>query len=154
MGNMTWSYIKLNLMMIWDTTAIWYALAGGLLIGFAVSVLFIFNGKIAGISGILGQALSLSFRGQGWRYAFLIGLVISPFVYGFFHTLPDVSIASSNSITIIAGLLVGIGTRMGNGCTSGHGVCGIARFSMRSIVATITFMATGIVTVFIIRHLI
>ncbi len=141
-------------MMIWDTTAIWQALAGGLLIGFAASVLLIFNGKIAGISGIVGQALNRSLHGQGWRYAFLIGLIISPLIYGFFKAIPQISITTSDTIIIIAGLLVGIGTRMGNGCTSGHGVCGIARLSLRSIVATVTFMVAGAVTVYILRHMI
>ncbi len=140
--------------MIWDTTAIWHALLGGILIGFAVSILLIFNGKIAGISGILGGALNAKFHGQGWRYTFLLGLLLSPVLYGAFSTLPTITISASNTAIVIAGLLVGVGTRMGNGCTSGHGICGIARLSSRSIIATLTFMGFGILTVFILRHLI
>lgn len=138
--------------MVWNTTAIWSALAGGLLIGLATSILLIFNGKIAGISGILGQSLQRSVQGQGWRYSFLLGLLLSPVVYRFFTPLPSMTISANNTAIIIAGLLVGIGTRMGNGCTSGHGVCGIARLSLRSIIATLTFMCFGMLTVFIIRH--
>ena len=141
-------------MMAWDTTSIMDALYGGLLIGLAVSILLIFNGRVAGISGILGQALSTSFRGQGWRYAFLIGLFLSPIIYGFFWVVPNVFMTANNTTIIVAGLLVGIGTQLGNGCTSGHGVCGIARLSKRSVIATITFMCFGMLTVFIIGHVV
>jgi len=116
--------------------------------------LLVFNGKIAGISGILGQSLTLSFRHHLWRYAFLTGLLLSPVIYAAFWTLPSFSITNNSVLIILAGLLVGIGTRMSNGCTSGHGVCGIARFSTRSIIATLTFMPAGMVTVFVMRHLI
>lgn len=140
--------------MIWDITAIFNALLGGLLIGVAVSILLLINGKIAGISGILGQTISINVKANSWRIAFLLGLVISPLVYGLFYPLPSFKL-NSNSLTIIAaGLLVGFGTRLGNGCTSGHGVCGIARFSIRSVVATVTFIAFGMLTVYIIRHVI
>lgn len=140
--------------MILDITAIFNALYGGLLIGVAVSILLLVNGKIAGISGILGQALSINIKANSWRIAFLLGLVISPLVYGLFYPLPPFKL-SGNSLTIIAaGLLVGFGTRLGNGCTSGHGVCGVARLSVRSIIATITFIAFGMFTVFFIRHVI
>lgn len=140
--------------MTWDITAIFNALFGGLLIGVAVSILLLVNGKIAGISGILGQALSINIKANSWRIAFLLGLVISPLVYGLFYPLPPFKL-SGNSLTIIAaGLLVGFGTRLGNGCTSGHGVCGVARLSVRSIIATITFIAFGMLTVFFIRHVI
>lgn len=140
-------------MMIWDTSAVLNALYGGLLLGFAVSFLYIFNGKLAGISGILGEALSTKLSGQGWRYAFLFGLVLSPIIYGFFLPLPIIKITASNPAIIVAGLLVGIGTRMANGCTSGHGVCGMARFSPRSIIATLVFMGFGILTVLMLRHM-
>lgn len=140
--------------MTWDITAILNALYGGLLIGVAVSIMILANGKIAGVSGILGQALSINIKANGWRYAFLFGLIISPLIYGIFHPLPAFKLSGNHFTVIAAGLLVGFGTRLGNGCTSGHGVCGMARFSVRSIVATITFIVFGMLTVFIIRHVI
>lgn len=139
--------------MIWDINTALNALYGGLLIGAAISVLIIFSGKIAGISGILGQALSFDMKTQAWRYAFLLGLVISPIIYGFFLPMPAFKLSGNNFMIIVAGLLVGFGTRLGNGCTSGHGVCGVARFSLRSIVATVTFIVFGMLTVYCIRHL-
>ncbi len=140
--------------MVWYTSAVLNALYGGLLIGTAVSILLIFNGRIAGISGIIGQTLSVNFRPQAWRLAFIIGLLASPFIYARFLPIPDVTITSNHTIIILAGLLVGFGTRLGNGCTSGHGVCGIARFSLRSIVATMTFIIAGAITVYFLRHII
>jgi len=139
--------------MLWDATSILNALYGGLLIGIAVSILLVVNGKVAGISGILGQALTPSLKDQGWRFAFLCGLVLSPLTYSLFHMLPASTVTHDYAVIIIGGLLVGFGTRLSNGCTSGHGVCGIARFSIRSIVATLTFMGFGILTVFFLRHL-
>ncbi len=139
--------------MVWTTTSIVNATLGGLLIGFGVSILLLFNGKVAGVSGIFAQTLKLKFHQQGWRYTFLLGLLVSPIFYGFVSPLPTITISASNLTIIVAGLLVGVGTRMSNGCTSGHGVCGIARLSVRSIIATLIFMFFGILTVLIIRHL-
>ena len=128
--------------------------AGGVLIGLAAGALILFNGKIAGISGILGHGLSLNAAEVGWRWIFLVGLaaggVLLLFVYP--QAFPG-SIDASLAVLALAGLLVGFGTRLGSGCTSGHGICGLARFSLRSLVATVTFMATGAATVFIVNHL-
>ena len=127
------------------------ALVGGALIGLAAVLLMLLNGRIAGVSGILGEALSGEDR--GWRLAFLVGLIAAPLLLGAVgRPLPTPWMPSSWAIVIAAGLLVGFGTRLGGGCTSGHGVCGISRLSIRSFVATATFMATGIVTVFLMRH--
>ena len=129
------------------------ALAGGLLIGASAALLLVLNGRIAGISGILGGLLQPA-RGEiGWRLAFLAGLFIAPLVYGAFGgVLPAVTSTAPIWLLIIAGLIVGFGTRLGVGCTSGHGVCGIGRGSPRSLVATATFMVTAILTVFTTRH--
>lgn len=129
------------------------ALAGGLLIGLAASLLILLNGRIAGISGIVGGLLNQQTSDLAWRIAFLAGLIIAPLVYGWVHALPAVEIKASTATLLVAGLLVGIGTRYGSGCTSGHGVCGIARLSRRSIVATLVFMASGALTVYVTRHL-
>lgn len=131
----------------------WTALAGGLLVGLAAAVLVLFNGRIAGISGILGGLLR-PLRGDiAWRGAFLAGLVAAPVLYGLFAALPEVKVDAGTGTLVVAGLLVGVGTRYGAGCTSGHGVCGISRLSPRSLVATATFMCAGFVTVYIVRHL-
>jgi uncharacterized membrane protein YedE/YeeE len=129
------------------------ALAGGLLIGASAALFLVLNGRIAGISGILGGLIHPA-RGEiGWRLAFLAGLFIAPPVYvGFGGTLPTVTLNAPLWLLIVAGLLVGFGTRLGAGCTSGHGVCGVGRGSPRSLVATATFMATAILTVFVTRH--
>jgi uncharacterized membrane protein YedE/YeeE len=129
------------------------ALAGGLLIGLAAAVFVLFNGRIAGISGILGGLIKPRSGDIGWRLAFTGGLIGAPVIYSLFWRLPDIHIEANPVTLIIAGLIVGFGTRIGSGCTSGHGVCGISRLSPRSIVATFTFMATGFVTVFLVRHL-
>jgi len=136
-------------------------LAGGALIGLAASLLLLFHGRIAGISGILGETLrGEGTRGDGaYRGAFLAGLVAAGIglriVYpaAFASTLGGGAGAVTIGLVALAGVLVGYGTRLGNGCTSGHGVCGLSRFSKRSLVATMTFMATGGMTVFVIRHL-
>jgi uncharacterized membrane protein YedE/YeeE len=132
----------------------WHALAGGLLIGLAAALFILFNGKIAGISGILGGLLRPVKGDVLWRIAFLLGLMISPLVFALFRPLPEVTIDASNVTLVIAGLLVGLGTRYGAGCTSGHGVCGLSRLSLRSLVATLAFMVAGFLTVYIVRHLI
>jgi uncharacterized membrane protein YedE/YeeE len=128
------------------------ALAGGALIGLASAMFLLLNGRIAGISGIIGGLLRPVKGDLGWRLAFVLGLLLSPWVYSWFAPLPTVHIEAGNGTLIVAGLLVGIGTRYGSGCTSGHGVCGISRLSPRSLVATAAFMAAGFATVFLIRH--
>jgi uncharacterized membrane protein YedE/YeeE len=130
----------------------WTSLVGGLLIGVSATLLLFFNGKIAGISGIVG-GLFRPFNGDiGWRFAFIVGLVCAPLVYGLAMPLPDVSVDTSMPALIVAGLLVGIGARYGSGCTSGHGICGLSRRSPRSMVATLAFMFAGFVTVYLVRH--
>lgn len=129
------------------------ALLGGAIIGLAASIFLLFNGRIAGISGIVGGLYKTSKNDIGWRLAFVIGLLMAPTIYGLWFVLPSIQIERGSLGLIIAGLLVGIGTRYGSGCTSGHGVCGISRLSPRSMVATVAFMLAGIITVFIIRHL-
>jgi uncharacterized membrane protein YedE/YeeE len=124
------------------------AFAGGLLIGSGAAVLLLLNGRVAGISGILGEVL-LGAVGEGaWRIAFLAGLLLPALAFG----LGAVELPRGWYLIVVAGLLVGFGTRVGSGCTSGHGVCGIANLSRRSLVATLIFMGTAMVTVFIVRH--
>ncbi len=128
------------------------ALAGGLLIGLAASLLLLANGRIAGVSGILGRALAGESGQFRWRLAFLLGLPVGAGLVGAIQGGLVTDIGASTPTLIVAGLLVGFGTQLGNGCTSGHGVCGISRGSPRSIVATCTFMATAGTVVFVIRH--
>jgi hypothetical protein len=132
------------------------ALVGGALIGLAAVLLMLLNGRIAGVSGILGGALALAReRDCGWRVAFLAGLIAAPLLLGALgDPLPAPRMPASWAIVIAGGLLVGFGTRLGGGCTSGHGVCGIARLSPRSIAATCMFMATAMVVVAVMRHVI
>ncbi len=151
------------------------ALAGGALIGLAAALFVLFNGRIAGISGLLGGLLSGMWRPKagdvGWRLAFVTGLMAAPVLYQLLVLLPASRWLKESEYTrlvsltlhqidagiltlIVAGLLVGIGTRYGAGCTSGHGVCGLSRFSVRSLVATLTFMAAGFVTVYVMRHIV
>jgi uncharacterized protein len=127
------------------------ALIGGALIGLAAVLLMLLNGRIAGVSGIVGEALTGADR--GWRLAFLAGLIAAPLLLGAVgRPLPMPWMPSSFAVVIAAGLLVGFGTRLGGGCTSGHGVCGIARLSPRSIAATLVFMASAMVVVAFMRH--
>lgn len=140
------------MMMDWQHATPLASLAGGVLIGLATALLLTMNGRIAGISGILGGILKTSFNDSAWRFCFLIGLIASPLAYAFWSPLPEVRVTAETGLLVSAGLLVGLGTRMGSGCTSGHGVCGIARLSPRSIVATMVFMAAGMATVYILRH--
>lgn len=131
------------------------AALGGILIGFSALILFLFDGRIAGISGILGNLLALRTGEIAWRAAFLVGLIAAPALYAAAGgTLPPLTVTSSVPVLIIGGFLVGFGTRLGNGCTSGHGVCGMARLSPRSIAATLIFMMVAAIMVFIMRHLI
>ncbi len=130
------------------------ALAGGAFIGAAAVLLVLLNGRIAGISGIVGGLLT-PVRGEvAWRLAFVLGLVAAPPVWAAFAELPVPRIEAGWGALLLAGLLVGIGTRYGAGCTSGHGVCGLSRFSARSLAATAVFMGAGFATVFVLRHLI
>jgi len=140
-------------MIDWAHFTPWSSLLGGVLIGAAAASLLLLNGRIAGISGIVGGLLRPERGDVAWRAAFVAGLVFAPAAYGFFARLPATAIEASYPVLLLAGLLVGAGTRFGSGCTSGHGVCGIARLSPRSLVATAAFMAAGFVTVFIVRHL-
>lgn len=132
----------------------WSSLSGGILIGLAASMMILMNGRIAGISGIVGSISSAHRADILWRVAFIAGLVISPFLYGMLGNTPQFNLDASNLQIVIAGLLVGLGSRFGSGCTSGHGVCGIARLSVRSIVATVVFISAGVGTVFVTHHLI
>ncbi|MFM2480046.1 YeeE/YedE family protein [Celerinatantimonas sp. YJH-8] len=121
-------------------------LLGGMVIGAACLLMLSVNGKIAGISGIVGQLLQSGASKEYWRAAFLVGLIMSPWLAQGLHLhLPDFT-HMNIYMALVAGLLVGIGTRLGNGCTSGHGICGVGRFSKRSIVATITFVVVGMIT--------
>lgn len=137
----------------WQHFTPYSALAGGAIIGGAVALLLLFNGRIAGISGITGGLLSAGGRERGWRAAFLGGLLISPWLYAAAAALPPGEIAAGSGWLAIAGLLVGGGTRLGSGCTSGHGVCGVARLAPRSLAATAVFMLLGFTTVWLMRHL-
>jgi uncharacterized membrane protein YedE/YeeE len=130
------------------TLDLWKSLAGGLLIGGGAATLLLLNGRIAGISGILDNAVRGSIGNQAWRVAFLLGLVAPAAFYG----LGSIRFSQGLPVLAAAGLLVGFGTRLGSGCTSGHGVCGIANGSLRSLLATLTFMASAALVVFIVRH--
>jgi len=137
----------------WASFTPWSALIGGALIGVAAAVLMLFNGRIAGISGIIGALLGPRQPGRGERLAFVGGLLLAPMLYWLVYSRPVVDIAATPTALVLAGLLVGFGSRLGSGCTSGHGVCGISRLSVRSLVATLTFMGAGFLTVFVLRHL-
>ena len=126
----------------------WKALLGGTLIGAGTAALLLLNGKIAGISGMLANSLRGGFGASGWRVAFLLGLVLPAAVLG----LGRIEFAQNLPVLAAAGLLVGLGTRLGNGCTSGHGVCGLSNLSWRSFLATLTFMSVAAGTVFLMRH--
>jgi len=129
----------------------WQPLAGGMLIGLAASMLILLNGRIAGISGIVSRLVDTE---QGsWRWAFFLGLLLSPYLYSLFSPLPVMKFDMDWQTYTVAGLLVGLGSSLGSGCTSGHGVCGLSRSSKRSLVATLVFMGTGAAMVFVVRHL-
>lgn len=133
-------------------SSIVYTLVGGLLLGIATVGYLYINGRIAGISGLLAQFISPSrdiFKSSA--FWFIAGLVITPFIYGYFYQ-PEIEIKANSFVLILAGLLVGFGTRLGSGCTSGHGICGMSRLSKRSIIATAIFMFAGMLTVYVIRH--
>ena len=132
------------------------ALGGGLLIGAAAALLLILSGRIAGVSGMAAAAVRIADGGPPWRQAaaFVVGLPLGALLIAAFYRAPHIEVTDSVPLLIAAGLLVGFGTRLGNGCTSGHGVCGMARLSPRSLAATATFMGVGFATVFIVRHVI
>ena len=130
------------------------SLVGGLLIGLAAALLVFFNGRIAGISGIVGGLLRWPRGDKSWRLAFVAGMLAAPLLAVALDKAPAVQVDAGWGTVLVAGFLVGVGTRYASGCTSGHGVCGLSRGSMRSLVATLTFMAAGFVTVFVQRHLI
>ncbi len=136
----------------WNNFTPWASLAGGALLGIAAAMLMFFNGRIAGISGIVGGLVKPRLHDVSWRIAFITGLIIAPLLWQIFSALPPILINTSNTLLVVSGLLVGIGTRFGAGCTSGHGVCGISRLSLRSLIATLSFMFAGFVTVYIVRH--
>ena len=131
----------------------WSSLAGGVVIGAAAAMFVLLNGRIAGVSGIIGGLLRPGGGGIGWRLAFVAGLLVAPAAYALVMRLPAPTINAGYPLLAVAGLMVGIGTSYGSGCTSGHGVCGVSRLSPRSLVATAAFMATGFATVFVLRHL-
>lgn len=138
----------------WQHFTPWSALAGGALIGLAAAMFVLLNGRIAGISGVLGGLLNPTRGDISWRIAFVAGLAVAPLAYRLFGTLPVPRIDAGTGALVLAGLLVGVGTRYGAGCTSGHGVCGLSRLSPRSLAATLAFMAAGFATVFVVRHVI
>ena len=136
----------------WNAFTPWSSLFGGMLIGLAAAMFVLLNGRVAGISGVMGGLLT-PLRGDVlWRAAFIGGIVLAPLIYSLFLVLPPVQIDADYASLVIAGLLVGVGTRYGAGCTSGHGVCGLSRLSLRSLAATATFMGAGFATVYFMRH--
>ena len=137
----------------WNAFTPWASLAGGGLIGLAAALLLLVGGRIAGISGILGGLLRVRAGDAAWRVAFLAGLVGAPWVWAMVANPRPLRIDAELPALLLAGFLVGIGTRYGGGCTSGHGVCGVSRLSPRSMAATGIFMAAGFLTVFVLRHL-
>ncbi|PRY99411.1 hypothetical protein BCM14_0856 [Jezberella montanilacus] len=140
----------------WQDFSPFSSLLGGVVIGCATVILIAFQGRIAGISGIVASLMQFNNTPKGhylWRILFVLGLLSASFVYSLFWTLPEVQIDIRPHLLIAAGLLVGFGTRMGSGCTSGHGICGLGRLSLRSLVATVTFMVAGFLTCFVFLHL-
>jgi uncharacterized membrane protein YedE/YeeE len=138
----------------WAQFTPWASLIGGAFIGLAASLLILLNGRIAGTSGIVGNLFNATKNQEAWRWFFVAGLLLSAVLYIFFVGYPPVQYPSNGLILVISGLLVGFGSRLGSGCTSGHGICGLSRLSLRSLVATLVFMSTAAVTVYIARHLI
>ncbi len=140
-------------MIDWQSFTPWHAATGGVLIGVAAAILLLFNGRIAGVSGIVAGLLNPVRGDWPWRAAFVLGLLVAPVLYAV-AAGPLVSVIDAGyPVLVAAGLIVGLGTRYGSGCTSGHGVCGLSRLSPQSLVATLSFMGAGFATVFVIRHL-
>jgi uncharacterized membrane protein YedE/YeeE len=136
----------------WSAFTPWSAAIGGVVIGLAATLFVLVNGRVAGISGIVGGMLHPRAGDVAWRLAFVAGLLLAPLVYATLAAHPSATIEAGYPVLIAAGLLVGIGTRFAGGCTSGHGVCGLSRLSPRSLVATLSFMVAGFATVFVVRH--
>jgi uncharacterized protein len=137
----------------WTHFTPWASLAGGILLGIAAALFILLNGRVLGISGIVGGLVRPRRGDAGWRVAFLAGLLLAPVLWSLFAAPVVPRIEAGPALLVLAGLLVGWGTRYGSGCTSGHGVCGLARLSPRSLAATLAFMAAGFATVFVLRHL-
>jgi uncharacterized membrane protein YedE/YeeE len=138
----------------WQHFTPWTSLAGGVLLGVASGLFILFNGRVLGISGIVGGLVRPKPGDRGWRVSFLLGLIAAPLLWRAAGAPMVIRIDAGWATLVAAGLLVGVGTRYGSGCTSGHGVCGISRLSPRAFVATLAFMGSGFATVFVIRHLI
>lgn len=140
----------------WTHFTAWTSLAGGILLGVASGAFILINGRVLGISGILGGLLRARRGDAGWRVFFLLGLLLAPATLSLLAPalIPTPRIEADNAAIVAAGLLVGLGTRYGSGCTSGHGVCGLSRLSPRSLVATLAFMASGFAMVYVVRHLV
>ena len=136
----------------WNHFTPWASLAGGVLLGLASAMFILVNGRILGISGIVGGLLRPASGDIGWRLSFLLGLLVAPLLYILVAGPSVPRIDAGWTTVVVAGLLVGVGTRYGSGCTSGHGVCGLSRLSPRSLVATLAFMGAGFLTVFLVRH--
>lgn len=141
-------------MILMENFTPYSALIGGMLIGLAAALLLLFNGRVAGISGIASGILPPWREDTGWRVCFLAGLIVAPILFQLFGGQVTLKINASLPVLAVAGLLVGYGTSLGRGCTSGHGICGLARFSIRSAAATLTFMLTAAITVYSVQHLI
>jgi uncharacterized membrane protein YedE/YeeE len=137
----------------WEHFTPWTSLAGGVLVGLAAALFILFSGRLLGISGILGGLLSPRRGDTGWRLSFLAGMLVAPAAWALFAAPETPRIEAGGTMLLLAGLLVGWGTRHGSGCTSGHGVCGLSRLSPRSLAATLAFMGTGFATVYLVRHL-
>ena len=136
----------------WNHFTPWASLAGGILLGLASAIFILVNGRILGISGIVGGLFRSKAGDVGWRLSFLLGMLVAPLLYALVAGPIAPRIDAGWVTVLIAGVLVGVGTRYGSGCTSGHGVCGLSRLSPRSLVATLAFMGAGFVTVFVMRH--
>jgi uncharacterized membrane protein YedE/YeeE len=139
-------------MIDWAHFTPWSALAGGALIGLSAGLFAVLAGRVAGISGLLGEL----FKSAGWKgegLFFLLGILVAPLLWAALRPLPEIHFEAGWMPLVVAGLLVGVGSRIGSGCTSGHGVCGLSRLSGRSLVATLCFMGTGFASVFVVRHL-
>jgi uncharacterized protein len=141
----------------WNHFTPWASLAGGAVIGLATALYLLANGRVAGISGILASPLRALMAGTGLRpdanrLTFILGLLLAPWAWRLVAPMPMATVDVGTGALIVAGLLVGIGVRMGDGCTSGHGVCGLSRFSLRSLVNVLAFMGAGVVAVFVLRH--
>lgn len=136
----------------WNHFTPWASLSGGILLGLASAMFILVNGRILGISGIVGGLLRPKAGDMAWRLVFLLGILAAPLLYRLYAGPITARIDAGWATVVIAGLMVGVGTRYGSGCTSGHGVCGLSRLSPRSLLATLSFMGAGFVTVFLARH--